>query len=137
MHEFWDNQSWATGLSTQRVKKTEQQKLPEDFEWSSHSLDTIYKFLKENYVSDDDFKLRYTLESLKWAIEVPGHQNICINDKHTQKLIALMSLTPFNMKLNDKEVKAFTSLSFNFILKGVRDIRAINFCVCLSFMHIF
>ena len=65
MHEFWDNQSWATGLSTQRVKKTEQQKLPEDFEWSSHSLDTIYKFLKENYVSDDDFKLRYTIEEVK------------------------------------------------------------------------
>ena len=106
MHEFWDKQSWATGLSTQRVKNTEQQKLPEDFEWSSHSLDTIHEFLKENYVSDDDFKLRYTLESLKWAIEVPGHQNICINDKRTQKLIALMSITPFTMKLNDKEVRA-------------------------------
>lgn len=106
MHQFWDKQSWVTGLSTTRVKKTEQKILPENFEWSSHSLDTIYDFLKDNYVSCEDFKLVYTPESLKWATEVPGHQNIYIDDKSTKKIIAFISLTPLNLKLNNTERRA-------------------------------
>lgn len=128
MHEFWDKQSWATGLSTKRVKKTEQQKLPEDFEWSSHSLESIYDFLKENYVSDENFKLRYTMESLKWAIEIPGYQNICINDKHTQKLVGLISLTPFTMKLNDKEVRA-VQVNFLCVHKDYRNRKLVGYLI--------
>src|SRR6056300_992939 len=122
MRTFWDKQSWATGLSTRRVKKDEQQKLPEEFEWSSHSLETIYEFLNENYI------LRYTMESLKWAIEVPGHQNICINDKHTQKLIGLISLTPFNMKLNDKEAKS-VQVNFLCVHKDYRNRKLVGYLV--------
>ena len=106
MHQFWDKQSWATGLSSKRVNKTKQQKLPDNFEWSTHSLETICKFLEENYVSDEDFKMRYTLETLKWSIEVPGCQNICIDDKNTKELIGLICLSPLTLKLNDKEVRA-------------------------------
>lgn len=128
MGTFWDKQSWATGFSTKRVKKDEQQKLPENFEWSSHSLETIHEFLKENYISDENFSLRYTMESLKWAIEVPGHQNICINDKHTQKLIGLISLTPFTMKLNDKEAKA-VQVNFLCVHKDYRNKKLVGYLV--------
>ena len=128
MRTFWDKQSWATGSSTKRVKKDEQQKLPEDFEWSSHSLETIYDFLKENYISDETFKLRYTLETLKWAIEVPGHQNICINDKQTQKLIGFISLTPFTMKIIDKEVKA-VQVNFLCVHKDYRNRKLVGYLV--------
>jgi len=128
MRTFWDTQSWATGLSTKRMKNVEQQKLPDDFEWSSHSLETIYDFLKENYVSDEDFKLRYTMETLKWAIDVPGHQNICINEKHTQKIIGLISLTPFTMKLNNKEVKS-VQVNFLCVHKDYRNRKLVGYLV--------
>jgi glycylpeptide N-tetradecanoyltransferase len=110
------------------MKNVEQQKLPDDFEWSSHSLETIYDFLKENYVSDEDFKLRYTMETLKWAIDVPGHQNICINEKHTQKIIGLISLTPFTMKLNNKEVKS-VQVNFLCVHKDYRNRKLVGYLV--------
>jgi glycylpeptide N-tetradecanoyltransferase len=128
MRTFWDKQSWATGLSTKRMKNVEQQKLPDDFEWSSHSLETIYDFLKENYVSAENFKLRYTMETLKWAIDVPGHQNICINEKHTQKIIGLISLTPFTMKLNNKEVKS-VQVNFLCVHKDYRNRKLVGYLV--------
>ena len=128
MRTFWDKQSWATGLSTKRMKNIEQQKLPDDFEWSSHSLETIYDFLKENYVSAENFKLRYTMETLKWAIDVPGHQNICINEKHTQKIIGLISLTPFTMKLNNKEVKS-VQVNFLCVHKDYRNRKLVGYLV--------
>lgn len=129
MHQFWDKQTWATGMSTTRVKKTEQKTLPGNFEWSSHSLDTIYEFLKENYISDEeDFKMRYTLETLGWAIEVPGHQNICIDDKNTQKIIGFISLTPLNLKLNNNEVRA-VQVNFLCVHKDYRNKKLVEYLI--------
>ena len=128
MRTFWDKQSWATGLSVQRTKKADPEKLPDGFEWSTHSIDTIYTFLKENYVSDDNFNLRYTVDSLKWAIEVPGHQRVCIDDTHTKELIGLICLTPLNLKLNDTEVRA-VQVNFLCVHKEYRGKKIVEYLI--------
>jgi glycylpeptide N-tetradecanoyltransferase len=105
MRTFWDTQSvghWIEHKTYERESVEQQGKLPDDFEWSSHSLEeAIYDFLKENYVSAENFKLRYTMETLKWAIDVPlGIENIWYKSKNIhKKIIGLISLTPFTMKL--------------------------------------
>lgn len=105
MTTFWDKQPEALGFSVNHRNKNEPEKLPDEFEWSSQPIEVIYEFLKNHYVSEDDFKLMYGLETLKWALEVPGHQNVAITHTPTQELVGFISVAPLNLKLNEKEVK--------------------------------
>lgn len=105
MHQFWDKQPEAFGFSTNHRNKAELEQLPEEFEWSTYPIEVVHEFLKNHYVAEDDFKLTYGLDTLKWALEVPGHQNIAITHKPTQELIGFISVAPLNLKLNDREVK--------------------------------
>lgn len=80
-------------------------KLPDGFSWVECSIDEAHKLLKDHYVCDETFKLSYSIETLKWAAEIPGYKNIGICKNDTEELIGYVSSVPVTVRVIDTSLK--------------------------------
>ena len=108
MRTFWDKQpvpqegiSYETGrdIEKERVIVHEPVELPEGFSWNHPKLEEAHTLLNDHYVGDDTFRLSYSLETLKWAAETPGHKNKGIRHDETGALIGYISSVPIKVRI--------------------------------------
>jgi glycylpeptide N-tetradecanoyltransferase len=107
MHSFWDTQpvprdGCSSGeIETTRTCNVNPHELPDDFMWSQSTLDEIHLFLTNYYVSSGTFRLSYTRDTLKWAI----NDHIAIRRKTNGELIGIISSAPLDVRVDGTEVK--------------------------------
>lgn len=114
MRTFWDKQPvpqdgvvYDAGRDIEKERKMNSQPitLPQGFQWDEPSLEEAHGLLKEHYVCDETFKLHYSLETLRWAAEIPGYKNIGIRETETGELIGYISSVPQKIRVCDKELQ--------------------------------
>jgi glycylpeptide N-tetradecanoyltransferase len=110
MHQFWDKQpvphNGEVGeIEIDKSLKDEAFKIPDGFSWVEPSIDEAHKLLKEHYVCDETFRLSYSIETLKWAAEIPGYKNIGISGNETGELIGYVSSVPATVRVIDTPLK--------------------------------
>ena len=125
-HKFWDTQpvpkmgELVTDEGPLEVKKLEDvkkepYKLPEMFEWAEYDiqnpedLHTVYEFLRDNYVEDDEgmFRFHYQKEMIQWALITPGYYkdwHIGVRVVKNKKMIGFMSGTPSEISVNGNKM---------------------------------
>jgi len=110
MRTFWDKQpvpqeglKYEKGKEIEKEKKvvTEPQKLPDGFSWKVCSVEEAHPFLNEYYLASETNRLKYSLETLKWAAESPGYENRAIVHDETQELIGFISSVPTKIRVCD------------------------------------
>jgi glycylpeptide N-tetradecanoyltransferase len=108
MRTFWDKQpvpqegiKYENGqeIDKEREVATESQKLPNGFSWKVCSVEEAHPLLNEQYISSDSSKIKYSLETLKWAAESPGYENRGIIRDETQELIGFISSVPNKIRV--------------------------------------
>ena len=125
-HKFWNTQPVIQNsdediieIGPIQIKKLSDIKqnpyqLIEGFYWKSmdieNDIDEIHKLLYNNYVEDDDnqFRLNYTKDFLKWAMTPPGyfsdwHVGLRLKTKNNDKLVGFISGIPIKLITNDKK----------------------------------
>ena len=110
MHQFWDKQPVPHNgeIGEIEIDKSLQNvsfKLPDGFSWTECPLEEAHKLLGEHYVCDETFKLTYSMETLKWASEIPGYKNIGIREDKTNDLIGYVSSVPVTVRVVDTPLK--------------------------------
>ena len=107
MHQFWDTQPVPReGVAPGEIDGTREcskdpLKLPGGFVWSTSGIEETYTFLKNFYVSKDSFKLSYTLETLRWAIQ----DHVAIRKEGTGELIGYISSAPLDVRVEGDTMK--------------------------------
>lgn len=110
MRTFWDKQpvpqeglNYEKGKEIEKEKKVvaESQKLPDGFSWKVCSVEEAHPFLNEYYLASETNRLKYSLETLKWAAESPGYENRAIVHDETQELIGFISSVPTKIRVCD------------------------------------
>ena len=110
MRTFWDKQPVPQGgLNYEKGKEIEKEKnvvkepvkLPPGFYWKVCSIEEAHPLLSEYYIADDTSKLKYSIESLKWATEIPGYENRGIVNENTGDLIGFISSVPSRIRVCD------------------------------------
>ena len=108
MRTFWDKQpvpqdgivyEGGHELEKERNIVIEPLSLPSGFSWSECSLEEAHILLAEHYVRDETFKLSYSLETLRWAAEVPGYKNKGIRHDESGELIGYISSIPIKVRV--------------------------------------
>ena len=126
-HKFWDTMP-VPKISESvidegpiEIKKLEDvrkepYKLPDLYEWAeynisdSNDLQTIYEFLRDNYVEDDEgtFRFHYQKEMLQWALLTPGYfkeWHIGVRVVSNKIMIGFISGTPSTLNVHGKPMK--------------------------------
>ena len=110
MRTFWDKQpvpqeglNYEKGKEIEKEKKVvaESQKLPDGFSWKVCSVEEAHPLLNEYYLESETNRLKYSLETLKWAAESPGYENRAIVHDETQELIGFISSVPSKIRVCD------------------------------------
>src|SRR5210317_394946 len=108
MRTFWDKQpvphegvNYERGKEIEKEKKIveEPMKLPDGFSWKVCSIEEAHPFLNEHYLSSETSRLKYSLETLKWAAESPGYENRAIVHDETHTLIGFISSVPTKIRV--------------------------------------
>jgi glycylpeptide N-tetradecanoyltransferase len=108
MRTFWDKQpvpqegvTYERGKEIEKERKvvTESIKLPEGFSWDQPSLEEAHLLLNEYYVRDETFTLSYSIETLKWAAEIPGYENRGIRHDESGQLVGYISSVPTKIRV--------------------------------------
>ena len=126
-HKFWD--TMPVPKLTEQVKdegpielrqlpevKKEPYALPEGFEWvvfditNPTDLHSVYQFLKDNYVEDDEgmFRFHYQKEMIQWALLIPGYfkdWHIGVRVTKNKKIVGFISGTPGELVIHGKKMK--------------------------------
>lgn len=120
MRTFWDKQpvpqegiKYENGqeIDKSREVATESQKLPNGFSWKVCSVEEAHPLLNEQYISSDSSKIKYSLETLKWAAESPGYENRGIIRDETQELIGFISSVPNKIRVCD-DILSMVQINF-------------------------
>jgi glycylpeptide N-tetradecanoyltransferase len=107
MRTFWDKQpvpqegaTYESGREIEKERTIVQDPigLPDGFSWDTPKLEEAHKLLNDHYVCDETFRLSYSLETLKWAAETPGHENRGIRDT-SGELIGYISSVPTRVRV--------------------------------------
>ena len=110
MRTFWDKQpvpqeglNYEKGKEIEKEKKVveEPTKLPDGFSWKLCSVEEAHPFLNEYYLASETNRLKYSLETLKWAAESSGYENRGIIHNETQELIGFISSVPNKIRICD------------------------------------
>jgi glycylpeptide N-tetradecanoyltransferase len=110
MRTFWDKQpvpqegqTYESGreIEKEKVITHEPVRLPGGFSWKVCSVEEAHPFLNEYYLASESSRLKYSLETLKWAAESPGYENRGIVHDETQELIGFISSVPSKVRVCD------------------------------------
>ncbi|CAF1444955.1 unnamed protein product [Adineta ricciae] len=93
----------------------ESYKLPDGFSWDDvdvhvdEQLEELCTFLDDNYIEDDgnDFRLKYSMPFLRWALCVPGWLkkfHVGVRVTKSGKLVGFISAVPVRIRVYDKEL---------------------------------
>jgi glycylpeptide N-tetradecanoyltransferase len=124
MHQFWDTQpvpreGVAPGeIEGGRECKSEPPTLPDGFMWSQSTLDEAHLFLSNYYVSNDTFRLTYTRDTLKWAIQ----DHVAIRKRDTSELVGYISSAPLDVRV-EGETRKMVQINFLCIHPSLRSMR--------------
>ena len=124
MHQFWDTQPVPReGVAPGEIDSTREcskdpLKLPGGFVWSTSGIEETYTFLKNFYVSKDSFKLSYTLETLRWAIQ----DHVAIRKEDTGELVGYISSAPLDVRVGG-ETRMMVQINFLCIHPSQRSMR--------------
>ena len=108
MTKFWHKQpvpqegvEYVDGGEIEKERRLHQEpiKLPDGFSWKTCSVEEAHPFLNEYYLDDGMYRLKYSLETLKWAIAAPGYENKGIICDETQELIGFVSSIPNKVRV--------------------------------------
>ena len=108
MRTFWDKQPVPQdGINYEKGKEIEKEKnvveepikLPDGFSWKMCSVEEAHPFLNEHYLASESSRLKYSIETLKWAAESPGYENRAIVHDETQELIGFISSVPNKVRV--------------------------------------
>ena len=98
---FWDNQP-VCDASNDRIH------LPGGFVWSDDiEMNEIYEFLLKNYIRDDHFEFKYSLEFIEWATDPTWRICICENNK----IVGFISGIEMYMRV-EHDVKKVIQMNF-------------------------
>ena len=108
MRTFWDKQpvpqdgvTYEGGheIEKDREINTEPVQLPTGFSWKMCSIEEAHPLLNEYYLTSESSRLKYSLETLKWAAESLGYENRGIIRDETQELIGFISSVPSKIRV--------------------------------------
>jgi glycylpeptide N-tetradecanoyltransferase len=114
MRTFWDKQplpqegiKYESGheIEKERGVATESQKLPSGFSCKMCSIEEAHPLLNEYYLTSESSRLKYSLDTLKWAAESPGYENRGIIRDETQELIGFISSVPNKIRVCEDILK--------------------------------
>ena len=109
---FWDNQP-VCDASDDRIH------LPDGFVWSDDiEIHEIYEFLTGNYIRDEHFEFKYSLNFIKWATDPAWH--VCIREN--KKIVGYISGTEIFMRVKN-DVKKVIQINFLCIDENIRSKR--------------
>ena len=98
---FWDNQP-VCDASDDRIH------LPDGFVWSDDiEMHEIYEFLTGNYIRDEHFEFKYSLDFIKWATDPAWHVGI----RENNKIVGYISGTEIFMRV-EHDVKKVIQINF-------------------------
>lgn len=105
-------------------------KLPENFSWCdfdiTQDLDDLYRFLRDNYVCNGDFRLCYSKESLKWALTPPNYKkewHVSIRSNLGKKpIVAFISAIPIDIIYAGDTINSIT-INFLCVHSKIRNCR--------------
>jgi len=115
MHQFWDKQplpqegctyDGGKEIEKERVVIETPHKLPDGFTWCEPEIEEAYELINKYYVEDETFRLNYSLDIVKWAVEAPGYKNIGIRKSDTNELIGYISSIPSKISVCDDILNA-------------------------------
>jgi glycylpeptide N-tetradecanoyltransferase len=114
VHTFWDTQPvLKDGVgeidSSRDVNKTPID-LPEEFEWSTCSIDEVSDLLSSHYIRDEHFSLEYSKRFIEWATD--PEWNLGLRTRSSGKLVGFISGMPCKYKFHDDIVDV---LQINFL----------------------
>ena len=98
--------------------KSEPPPLPDGFMWSQSTLDETHLFLSNYYVSNDTFRLTYTRDTLKWAIQ----DHVAIRKRDTSELVGYISSAPLDVRV-EGETRKMVQINFLCIHPSLRSMR--------------
>jgi glycylpeptide N-tetradecanoyltransferase len=129
MRTFWDTQPvpqdgavYESGkdIERERVVVREPVELPGGFSWDHPKLEEAHTLLNDHYVGDETFRLSYSLETLKWATETPGHENKGIRHDETGALIGYISSVPIKVRVCE-DILPMVQINFLCVHPDYRD----------------
>ena len=129
MRTFWDTQPvpqdgavYESGkdIERERVVVHEPMKLPDGFSWDHPKLEEAHTLLNDHYVGDETFRLSYSPETLKWAVEIPGHENKGIRHDESGALIGYISSVPIKVRVCE-DILPMVQINFLCVHPDYRD----------------
>ena len=113
MTPFWNTQPVPKdGIEPGEIEKSRNcdskpLPLPDGLMWSQSTLDEVFLFLSNYYVSNDTFRLTYEKNTLKWAIQ----DHIAIRKLDTGELMGYISSAPLDVRV-EGGVKKMVQINF-------------------------
>lgn len=106
VHTFWDTQPLGGQkigeIDSSRTYSKTPVKLPDEFEWSTCSIDEISRLISSHYIRDEHFSLEYSRQFIAWATR--PEWNIGIRTKSGGKLVGFISGVPGKYRFHDEIV---------------------------------